>query len=374
VTLRSIGDQVRPGTYRFHSRFTRVVNFEHAGRLIAVVDEDIGPGPLNIVLRGLGRASVPANPNFSGHREDHGSRGLSPSQMARLANPPPPLRVTARTVWFEGHRHPFSSRHRYDSILHCEVQDFRRFQRNLAALGEVLRKAAPAKSLAFLLDGNRRKHFQTGFERAFAEQIRCGVREVFDGRLLAGIQHLKGCGLGLTPAGDDFVAGLLIGLFLLQKLCGREFQPVAEAVFRAAQGDNIFSNTFLDLARRGLLFGRMKDLLLALISGGAGAVQRASAKLFGVGASSGADLATGLFLTLQSSLWRACCKNSLNSPHPPSYDARATWRCTNDEAALENRGGAGGAGRALRLGPVALGRQRATGGRSNPSRFAPARV
>ena len=64
VMLLSIGDQIRPGTYRFHSRFNRAVNFEHQGRLIAVVDETIGPGPLNIVLRDLkpAQAQGPAEP------------------------------------------------------------------------------------------------------------------------------------------------------------------------------------------------------------------------------------------------------------------------------------------------------------------------
>ena len=51
--LLSIGDQVKPGTYRPHSRFHRVVNFEREGRLVSVVDERIGPGPLNIVLHDL---------------------------------------------------------------------------------------------------------------------------------------------------------------------------------------------------------------------------------------------------------------------------------------------------------------------------------
>ena len=291
MTLLSIGDQVRPGTYRFHSRFKRVVNFERRGRLIAVVDEAIGPGPLNIVL---------ASPDFSWHRENQGSRGRSPSPMAGLANPPTPLRVTARTVLFAGHRYHFTARHRYDSSLDCEIEDLRRFRRNLSALGESLKKAAPPKSLAFLLDSKRRRDLRAGFERAFAAQITRGVRQVFHGRLLEGIQQLKGCGPGLTPAGDDFIAGLLIGLHLLQKLHGQDFQPTADAVFRAARGDNLFSNTFLDLARRGLLFGHMKDLLLALVSGSETSVRRTASKLFTIGETSGADIATGLFLTLQT--------------------------------------------------------------------------
>jgi hypothetical protein len=324
MMLLSIGDQVRPGTYRFHSRFARAVNFEHEGRLIAVVDEAIGPGPLNIVLRDLKltQAQGHAKPAPSILKGLHhsaqgwiaGARGGDPTlgkRPTKVPNPervespipfdiPPPLQISRSTVLFGGHRYHFTARHRYDSTLDCEVEDLRRLQRKLTALGESLKEAAPPKSLAFLLDGKRRKNFRAGFERAFAEQIRRGVHEVFHGRLLQGIRQLKGCGLGLTPAGDDFIAGFLIGLHLLQRLHGQDLQPTADAVLRTARGDNIFSNTFLDLARRGLLFGHMKDLLLALVSGSESSVRKATRKLFGIGETSGADLATGLFLTLQS--------------------------------------------------------------------------
>ena len=88
---------------------------------------------------------------------------------------------------------------------------------------------------------NRRKNFRRGFERLFADQIGRGVHQVFNGKLLEGIRYLRGCGFGLTPAGDDFIAGLLVGLNLLPKLRGQNLQPAMDAIFRAAQGDNIFS-------------------------------------------------------------------------------------------------------------------------------------
>ena len=320
--LLSIGDQVKPGTYRFHSRFNRAVNFEHRGRLIAVVDEAIGPGPLNIVLRDL---------RFTQAGDRAGTspsilKGLQPSAQGWIASPSPgdptlgkrprkapnPERVESRspfdsrlqvspnTVVFAGHRYHFTARHRYASSLVCETEDHRRFQRNLSALGDLLKEAAPPKSLAFLLDVRRRKNFRPGFERTFAAQITRGAQQLFHGHTLQGIRQLKGCGLGLTPAGDDFIAGFLIGLHLLQELHGQDSQSTVEAVFRAARGNNIFSNTFLDLARRGLLFGHMKDLLRALISGSESSVRRAARKLFGIGETSGADLATGLFMTLQA--------------------------------------------------------------------------
>src|ERR1035437_8055101 len=220
---------------------------------------------------------------------------------------------TARSVWSASSLLALSSKvRRFESgsKLHAlqtlraavHLQIASRLVRNLSALGESLKQAAPAKSLAFLLDARRCKNFRAGFERAFAQQITRGVRQVFHGPLLPGIRQLKGCGLGLTPAGDDFIAGFLIGLHLLQELRGQDMQSAADAVFRTARGKNIFSNTFLDLAHRGLLSGRMKDLLLALVSGSEGSVRRAARKLFGVGETSGADLATGLFMTLQSAL------------------------------------------------------------------------
>jgi len=412
VTLLSIGDQVKPGTYRFHSRFNRVVNFEHQGLLIAVVDVAIGPGPLNIVLRGRKRALAPG-PAETGpsilkglHNPAQGwiaspvpggpTLGKQPSKLSNPEGvdsrtplgPPPPLQITSRTVFFAGHRYHFTSRQRYDSTLNCPVKDLHRLQHNLSALGDALKEVAPPKSLAFLLDRKRRKHFRGGFERAFVAQIMRGVDQVFHGHLLQGIRHLKGCGLGLTPGGDDFIAGLLIGVHLVQRLrtpdplpdsgevwnlpvprfklgasfpltpalslgerenhlprCGKatragipsdgrrgtlsrreragvrgnrahavstargclrlrgqEFQPAVDAVFRAAQGDNIFSNTSLGLARRGLLFGRLKELVVALTGGRQKAVGQAARKLFAVGETSGADLATGLFMTLRASL------------------------------------------------------------------------
>ena len=279
--LLSVGDQIESGIYRFHSRFDRVVNFERHGRLISVVDEQIGPGPLNIVLPGLIGAA------------DIGDGG----KMAGL-DQLPPLKITTSSVVFAAQRYRFTPRQRYQSMLDFDPGNIHCFHHNVSILGELLTECAPSKSLVFLLDETRLKNFRSRFERAFADRIGRGVHQVFHGELLEGVRILKGCGVGLTPSGDDFIAGLLIGLNLLQKLRGQTFQPTADAVFSAAEGDNIFSNTFLDLARRGLLFGRMKDLLIALMTGSETSVKKAAGKLFVVGASSGADLATGFFLTV----------------------------------------------------------------------------
>lgn len=266
MMLISIGDRVEEGLYQFHSRFNRAVNFTQGCRLVSVVAEEIGDGPLNIVIRDLG----------TGQTQN-------------------PLEISADKVVFAGGEFPFTTRHRYCSALPCDTGTSPRFGDNLSLFGELLRTMSHPKSLAFLLDDQRIQNFHSGFERAFAEQVKRSVNQIFLGDRLNGVRSLSGCGIGLTPSGDDFIAGLLIGL----NLRGAGFRGLVNQVFAAARSKNIFSSSFLDLARQGLLFGRMKDLILALLHGGQKAVCNSAEKLFAVGGSSGADLGTGFLMTMR---------------------------------------------------------------------------
>jgi hypothetical protein len=266
MMLISMGDQVEEGLYRFHSRFNRAVNFAHGNHLLSVVSEEVGDGPLNIVMRDL----------------DNGETQN-------------PLEISADKIVFENGEFPFTNRHRYCSALKCETGTSPRFRNNLSVFGELLKTMSHPQSLAFLLDNQRIRNFQSGFERAFAEQAERSVNQIFHGDWLNGVRSLSGCGFGLTPSGDDFIAGLLIGL----NLRGESFRALVNQVFAAAQSKNIFSRSFLDLARQGLLFGRMKNLILALLHGGQEAVRNSAEKLFAVGGTSGADLGTGFLMTMR---------------------------------------------------------------------------
>ncbi len=329
MTLLSIGDRIEQGTYAFHSRFNRAVNFTNGNHLVSVVDEGIGAGPLNIVVRGW--------------------------PFAMMDGAPSPLRVDANTIIFGNQRFTFTPRQVYQSELRINRWERDLFFRNLFFFESSLQEISPPGSLAFLLSGrsrlmrrapssmeiggsrdalrfrasrtsyhsrarrrpgfardrripatqtrfSERRHelFRVDFEKAFAAHLKRGIHEVFHGDLLSGVRILKGCGVGLTPSGDDFIAGLLIALNVIEKMNGRDFKRTIEAVYHTALGENIFSNTFLDLARRGFLFERMKSLIVALNEGGEMEVRNSAEKLFAVGASSGADLGTGFFMTLRT--------------------------------------------------------------------------
>ncbi len=62
MNLLSFGDQVERGSYTVHSRFKRAVNFSNGRRLVFLVSQEIGAGPLNIVLAGAGsHRALPAS-------------------------------------------------------------------------------------------------------------------------------------------------------------------------------------------------------------------------------------------------------------------------------------------------------------------------
>jgi hypothetical protein len=272
MNLLSVGDQVEPGIYAVHSRFKRVVNFSNGRRFVFLASEDIGAGPLSIVLADAG----------------------SQQALARISS----LRVEEHLLQVDEHlfNRDCIERYRSDFTLQDCIAD--RLPLNLELFRQLLTEASASDSLAFLIAAERVGNFTSSLQRAFVSRIQRGADQVFGGSLLEGISMLKGCGAGLTPSGDDFIAGMLIGLHLVQQLRRRELRQVIDAVFRAATGDNIFSNTFLDLASRGLLFEKMKKLIMALPRGESGAVRAAVLDLFAIGATSGADLATGLWMTL----------------------------------------------------------------------------
>ncbi len=85
----------------------------------------------------------------------------------------------------------------------------------------------------------------------------------------------------------------------MQEARGYRFEDLVGEVYEAAKGENVLSGTFLRLAKEGLLFETMKQLVEALFRGGEREVRQCTGELLAVGATSGADLATGFFMTVR---------------------------------------------------------------------------
>jgi hypothetical protein len=126
--------------------------------------------------------------------------------------------------------------------------------------------------------------------------LAAAIREGRWSEALSPARELSGLGPGLTPAGDDLLAGLALGLrAALACLPG----PLASALDSAVEG----RTTDLAIARvRHAVAGRadeaVHDLLMALMSGTGDGLDEATRAAVDYGHSSGADTLVGLFAGL----------------------------------------------------------------------------
>jgi hypothetical protein len=108
---------------------------------------------------------------------------------------------------------------------------------------------------------------------------------------------LAGLGPGLTPAGDDYLVGLMAGLRVWPdplENSGLSPPQVCQIIFEAAEGrTTLLSRAFLRSAKEGLFGENWHELLTALVEGETIGIQRAARRILSSGATSGADALAG---------------------------------------------------------------------------------
>jgi hypothetical protein len=273
--LLSYGDQIAPGGYHLHSRFTRAVNFIQGKELLSFVDGSVGAGPLNVVVRELPAADFEL------------------------------VCVKDHFICVGSEEFALDDVHRYDSAVELPPGfAIESLNRGLRVLKETLRQIAPTQSLMFLLDGPEPQTLGSGFESALAQRYVEGCRLLKEGRYAEGARRIKGLGWGLTPSGDDFLCGLLIAWNLSSSLFHANNAKAIEEVSRCAENGNVFSTALLRCAKEGRVFERLKGVIEAVVRTNEGEIAMSARSLMSVGETSGADTATGLIFGLENhELW-----------------------------------------------------------------------
>jgi hypothetical protein len=279
MQVLSIGDRILEGRYRIHSRFRRAVNFVDDGSVVSLVTPETGAGPINVVVDELRTAGVRAL--TVGTRLLPGGTGPRP------------------VIWLDDRALDCSAAGVYESGLDL-IEERRGLNTRLAILRETLAHYAPARSLAFLLDESRRDDFREGFERAFAEHAANCAYDILYGDLIRGVSRLRGTGFGLTPSGDDFIRGVLIGMALAEAVYGMSLMVTRQYVCEWARTDGVLSDALLFLAEAGRVDEKTKALVVPLLGGRLRDVWESARAICSVGETSGADFATGLLLTLEA--------------------------------------------------------------------------
>jgi hypothetical protein len=267
--LIGFGDCLGEGTYRQHSQFRRVVNYIADDNFLSLVTPDIGNGPFHVVLQSINTFK---------------------SQCITLAG---------RMLIVDGVCFRLSKDKKYDSTISYSPIDYDRYRENCSSFTQTVLQQAPPKSYAFLLEESRKEYFTSAFEKALVRRVTEGWKELVNGNYARGANLIRGTGYGLTPSGDDFIAGYLSGLTVLGYVIGLEIATVQKIIWRESRSDNIFSDTIIKNAMRGFYMEKIKKLLLSLLYGRSNNVEACAIDVLSLGDTSGADYSTGLLAVLK---------------------------------------------------------------------------
>jgi hypothetical protein len=257
MKILSMGDRIRPGKYVVRARFSRsVLLLDKANRALFVVDRSIGAGPLNF---------VEADPHAF---------------------------VVGDVLEISGD----VQAPRFDSVMpRGDVSKLRR------RLETALPRHAPPDSLVSLFKPAKKP---SRFQRARDALFQKAFAHVAAGRLAAGVRLIRGCGEGLTPAGDDFLCGWMLACRLKRQTAR------AQAILRHARGKNPVSNAFLEMSAQGRVNVAVQRLLQAPSSARVKTV-------CAFGHSSGADLLCGMLYGLTVEIRLSQRSRSAQRPSSP---------------------------------------------------------
>ena len=281
TAARSISRPVRERLYqgRYCARVLAV--FERAcdlvtddGAVVALVTPQIGDGPLNIVV--------------------DGSTGLFADLQSDA-----PVTLEGERLWVGGLRVDLRGATVWEPRPDWERLRTRRatIAASLPLLRDLCLRRASASVFLGLLGAPSPSGGLDGAILSTAKRAIEALREGWAGdlaRLQEGAAGLAGLGGGLTPAGDDFLAGAMLWSWLAHPDPGRFCQILVEA---AAPRTTTLSAAFLRAAARGECSAAWHRLLLALSKGAEEEIRAAVRGVLAHGASSGADSLTG-FLCL----------------------------------------------------------------------------
>jgi hypothetical protein len=269
MAVTSIGDCLKAGRYLFHGRFRRAADYVCGDTLISLVSKTVGNGPNHI---------------------------MASDEEVRTVET---VTIDERFIYLDEIPCTREGVQQYSSHVPPAACDARVSLSNLDAFRQKLRSAVRSESLLSLIDAEVPHGGASPYERALARRIGAGIRAFRNGDYRAGVRLLLGAGMGLTPSGDDFIAGFSAGLLLKGARSTPNLRIIAGLVEEGAERTHVVSRTMLLFACRGRMYERARNLLMALCHGRTEDVDRETAALTGVGHTSGMDFGCGLLFSLE---------------------------------------------------------------------------
>jgi hypothetical protein len=261
-----MGDCVERGKYSLLSDFGKVAGFTCGDRYITFSASSRYTGPAAIISKAIGRC-----------------RNIS---------------ITENEISFDHYSFPVSSFGIYDSRPDPGQIDTKIAIKRAEMLAVLSITFAP-QSMGFLIHGQSIPDSKNTWHKFYMQRAAVALRLLAEGNPVDCARGMKGMGPGLTPAGDDFNAGLLTGIWLN---CSGEkksrFNALSEKIYQAAKGNNPLSNAQLLHCAKGR-FGPAVISLLYSLSSRDGEIDASVRDVLTAGSTSGADYLTGLYFAIR---------------------------------------------------------------------------
>lgn len=267
-TVNSIGERFPYGTFGvIHSRFSGVINFMWKSLLVSVCNMPSLAGAFSLVIDNYELQAIRSIVHSPGKIIINGERSLFYDNRAVFCSALPVIGLSKKTI---------------DEKYHY--------------LRKQLQEKASQESIGFLLYDQRDSSASVNtFEEVLKQRIQEAYRTLLSGEFRKAVHGFKGCGYGLTPSGDDFLTGLLIGLSFRIHLGEHCLRGLKQEIYELALSSNVLVNSFFYQAANGLYNYKWKRFLCDLLLGRR-EVEESFFLLLSTGETSGADSITG-FLT-----------------------------------------------------------------------------
>jgi len=267
----SCGDYLKNGTYFLYKQFDKIDNFinTESDFLIAFSHCKTFMAPNTIIFE-----------NYKSGQFNH-------------------IKIEDNSISIDAHIIDKQLCEKYHSNFSYPVFEYNLLKQRITDFKQMYGAYFPSKSLYFLCDKSYETNFTTSFEKVFVSEVKI-AHELFSQNLFEAVVGFKGKGMGLTPAGDDFVAGLLFGINYYEQLYNHNFNALKNKIIEITKTNNLFSSTMLEMAAYGKYYNRFLVFLNAFFYLNLSDIKPYLVSLFEVGHTSGADLLCGFLSILEN--------------------------------------------------------------------------
>ncbi len=248
------------------------------GDVLSLVTESVGDGPFNLVLPAVDFTSLLS----------HDTRVESFENRLRLGG----IEIDTRSA------RTWEARLDWQQIR----TQADRLQNGLKHVKAVLEGSALDDGLAALIVDFPKRRSRLAEElirqaRLPAENLVQGLKKADASLCRHAAGELAGLGGGLTPAGDDWIVGALLGAWVLQPL--KEAAQLGDEVAQAVRHSPPLSLCWIRAAAAGECSARWQALLVALRHEDETSIRSAVQDILAQGHTSGADALAGFLAVLQ---------------------------------------------------------------------------